>query len=83
MRNLSVHSISIIKNARHFGPSLTTFFFSREFLKKSPHFTENVSVSDQLIHEDGRVDRRTEMTKLIGAFCDYTTAPKSTLQIFC
>jgi len=31
-RNLSVHSISIIYSARHFGPSLTTFVSSRQIL---------------------------------------------------
>jgi hypothetical protein len=66
------------------APPSPHYFFLDSFSQKSPitNFTEIFPVADQLIHEDGRADRRTKVTKLRGAFRDYTTAPKTTFQSF-
>jgi hypothetical protein len=59
------------------------FGVSREFFFEEPpppisNFTEMRLVGTVLLHADRRTDaqRRTETTKLIGAFCDNVNAPK-------
>jgi len=41
---------------------------------------ETRPVGAALIHADGRTDRRTDMTKLRGAFCDHANAPNKSYQ---
>ena len=59
-----------------------SFFFCPILTKSrlSPilNFMEICPAVSVLIHEDGQTDERTDMTKLIGAFCDYVNAHKST-----
>jgi hypothetical protein len=41
------------------------------------YFIKLFSVGAELFHEDGRTDRRTDMTKLIVAFRNFASAPKN------
>jgi hypothetical protein len=59
-------------------PDLKKNSFSTD-LKRSSHFsnfTENRQVGAATIQAERRTDGRTEMTKKIGALCDYEKTPK-------
>ena len=47
-----------------------TWIFSADFLKilNLPNFKKILLVGTELFHSDGQIDRRTDMTKLIGRF---------------
>jgi hypothetical protein len=53
--------------------------FSRQFSKNPgiPNFMKRRQVRAELFHADGLTDRRTDMTKLIFAFCNFANAPNN------
>ena len=57
-----------------------TWVFSTDFRKKNlqiPNFMKIRPVGTELFHSDGRMDGRTDVTKLIVAFRNFANAPKN------
>jgi hypothetical protein len=65
-----------MESARYFCPILTKFELSRQILIKvlNIKFHGNPFGGSRAA-TSGQTDRRTDMTKLIGAFRDYANAP--------